>query len=150
MLGLLRWLGPLVLGGIAIPAWLWITTRYDVESAQKLTKRVGEIETALGPKPDRQLGCDEDVPPAPFDASLQDRERRVDRWVRCRDKEQARHDTLLYRRMVSIAAATTEHRPALRAAAAREAVGRFDRGIDYGDPPEKAAQEALETPIPMR
>lgn len=48
----LRWVGPLLIGSVVLPAWGWATTRYDRKEAELLVARVAELERSAGlPQP---------------------------------------------------------------------------------------------------
>jgi len=144
---------PLLLTAAIYPAFTWLTTRYDTESAKLLTARTGVVERIVGlPSPEQSITNEK---------TLRDRVLVLERESSLRHQEELRHDHELYSRVVSVAAATTERNAALRSAAARAAVSAYDRACNcWGEvgnvdrpyrcdgEPAKAAAQALETRPP--
>lgn len=146
---LLRWLlASCVLPG-CYAVFLWVSTRYDTTSAQALTGRVGALEKEVGLRQD-DLSCASSEPTVNRDTSLEDRVLVIEQWKRCREDRLTLQFIAVERRMVSIAAASAETRPALRAAAAREAVKEFEAVLarQKTPDPEAAAAAVLETRPP--
>lgn len=149
-----RWVGPLLLSGLVVPGFNWVTTRYDQASAERLTARVTVIERVTG-LPAAGTGEGE--------RALRDRVTELEGRIADWDQAQLKHDHDVFANMVRVHAATGERNPALRAAAAREAVTDYERACncfgEVGSPknpyhcstePALAARAALETSVPGR
>lgn len=141
----LAWRAATLFAAVAgYPAFQWLQTRYDRASAEALTARVAGMERVTGLPPiDPRTGMT-----IPDEHSLRDRVKALEEQIAGWDAAQREHDIEVYERLVSLAAATTERRPALRAAAARAAVTEFRAQIGRGIGPAQAASVALETAIP--
>lgn len=136
-------------GSGVIPAYGWLSSRYDKQRGEQVERRLSVVERVVGLP--TKFGMDRIEHPVsdPEDVSegkLRDRLLELERVRQEMESTTLRHDHEFYKNFVSVWAASTETRATLRAAAGRAAVVRYEQTAGCYEVQELGCRPASQDP----